>query len=684
LGIGIWQIVLVVIFIGTPCILAWTSVKRENSGNRISRARFAAWVFIPLTIVVFMAFVSGLGTIGSPQGLKSISSASILIAWYALSYPFFKRVVQRARDINYSKAIAFWTIVPFVNIFTILFLLLKKSSNSDALDDTLTVEKNFYPPQNNTDENTSSPLLENREDGPNSPKTQHFVTSNYFIRHWRGQLSLGISYWANGVLVALIMAVGIRALISMQLMHEDFPKWAALFLVFALFDIVVHVWLMVGIWRSATKHTEETNETFWATAAKFMVIVGILQTVVSYGDQREIFKDFANFAFGNDKYGKYQVKVIDQGQTLVIEGHIGFGLRDEVRRKFETHPNISTVILNSLGGRTAEARNLRNLLFAHGIKKIKSEKYCASACTIAFMAGHTRILSNQAWMGFHQYIFPKYVENSVATSQMEIDKKFLIGRNIAKKFVDRAYSTPNKDMWRPTKIQLLKARVITNVEINGSRLNGKEYVNFRWKKSEEILLRQRFYKYLKQLDKKEYARLRAVTIKAIVAEAKTSEYSALLKPFITRAVKKYVSGASDKTLSNFTKVLIDQLNILNKLDPKLCLAYVLPIKGANVSVAKYFPKKLQENERNVYAELLLDHGKYRNLKLSDQQVSKYLFPILIKSARQNNMKLSGFENPRSNRTAEKKFCSATIDLYQNIYALPPNIRYRALRSMLSN
>jgi hypothetical protein len=684
LGVGVWQIVLVIIFIGIPCVLAWASVNRENSGNRISRARFAAWVFIPLAIVISMAFASGLGITGSPQSLKSVGNVPVLIAWYGLSYPFFKRVVQRATDINYSKAIAYWTIVPFVNIFTILFLLLKPSKSLDALDDTLIDEKNFYPPQNRIDGNTSSPLVEIRKDGPTPPRTLHSLNTNYFIRHWRGQLSLGISYWANGVLVALIMAVGIRALISMQLMHENFPKWAALFLVFALFDIAVHVWLMVGIWRSATKHTEETNEAFWATAAKFMVIVGILQTVVSYGDQREVFKDFANFAFGNDKYGKYEVKVIDQGQTLVIDGYIGFGLRDEVRRKIENHPNISTVILNSLGGRTIEARNLRNLLFSHGIKKIKSEKYCASACTIAFMAGHTRILSNKAWMGFHQYIFPKYVDNSVATSQMEIDKKFLIGRNITKKFVDRAYSTPNKDMWRPTKIQLLKARVITNVEINGSRLNGKEYVNFRWKKSEKILLRQRFYRYLKQLDKKEYARLRAVTIKAIVAEKKASEYSALLKPFISRAVKKYISGASDKTLSNFTKVLIDQLNILNKLDPKLCLAYLLPIKGTNVSVAKYFPKKLQEKERNVYAELLLDHGKYRYLNLNDRQVSKYLFPILIKSAMKNKMKLSGFENPRSDRTTEKKFCSATIDLYQNIYALPPNIRYRALRSVLSN
>ncbi len=50
---------------------------------------------------------------------------------------------------------------------------------------------------------------ETKENRPAIPTIQERETekrrgerANYFVRHWRGQFSLGVSYWVNGALIA--------------------------------------------------------------------------------------------------------------------------------------------------------------------------------------------------------------------------------------------------------------------------------------------------------------------------------------------------------------------------------------------------------------------------------------------------------------------------------------------------
>src|SRR4051812_29410040 len=44
---------------------------------------------------------------------------------------------------------------------------------------------------------------------PQQTPFRAFLKRNYFARHWRGELSLGRSYWANGVLANLILIVAL-------------------------------------------------------------------------------------------------------------------------------------------------------------------------------------------------------------------------------------------------------------------------------------------------------------------------------------------------------------------------------------------------------------------------------------------------------------------------------------------
>src|SRR5262249_8126859 len=47
-------------------------------------------------------------------------------------------------------------------------------------------------------------------------------SGNYLVRHWRGQLSLPVSYWINGVLLNVVAAIVIVAIMTSPRFKNDF------------------------------------------------------------------------------------------------------------------------------------------------------------------------------------------------------------------------------------------------------------------------------------------------------------------------------------------------------------------------------------------------------------------------------------------------------------------------------
>jgi hypothetical protein len=99
---------------------------------------------------------------------------------------------------------------------------------------------------------------------------------SYFIRHWRGDLSLPLSYWVNLFLLTLVM-VFISALVSAFIdPTKGLATWAIGISLVGVFAIVATVWQIVGVWRSAGKHKIRGGSGFWAGAARVAVALGFL------------------------------------------------------------------------------------------------------------------------------------------------------------------------------------------------------------------------------------------------------------------------------------------------------------------------------------------------------------------------------------------------------------------------
>ena len=109
------------------------------------------------------------------------------------------------------------------------------------------------------------------------PATQK--KASYFLRHWRGELSLPRSYWLNGV---LIFGFGVNILLliievaSIVLLRSSPPILIAILVGVIALDLAAYVWALVGTWRSAVRYT---GPRFWSILARIAIVVGVAISV---------------------------------------------------------------------------------------------------------------------------------------------------------------------------------------------------------------------------------------------------------------------------------------------------------------------------------------------------------------------------------------------------------------------
>jgi hypothetical protein len=283
------------------------------------------------------------------------------------------------------------------------------------------------------------------------------TSNNYLVRHWRGELGLGVSYWVNSVL--LIAAVGVIrfALRGMDLVQS--PRlWLAASATATVFGIVGSVWLSIGIWRSAGY----AKRAFWGIAARVVVAFSVLALVsnaLMYGVPYSA--EAYRLAVAGDDTPPHKLRLVRNGQAIEIAGGIDFGTAHDVQVLLGASPGVRTVDLNSIGGWTTEAAKLRDLVRLRHLSTYTSD-VCASACTMVYLAGERRYLGPRGRLGFHRSSFagqtPEQERDNIREQQRE-----MIAAGIAPEFAAKASATAANDLWVPDRMTLVKAHVVTDL-----------------------------------------------------------------------------------------------------------------------------------------------------------------------------------------------------------------------------
>ena len=285
-------------------------------------------------------------------------------------------------------------------------------------------------------------------------------STNYFIRHWRGDLSLPVSYWINGFLANIVAYFCVFLIAgTAKFTSGDYSYLVYWLSVIPIITLIV-IWQTVGIWRSSDRYSREESRWFWPAVAKLMVIFGVLNLAGEYNKTyipalRESFQ-MAEWVSSIE----WEIKVLNEGKEVELSGGIKGGISEEFLTVLKAVNSIEVVHVNLYeGGMVDEAMQLNKIIHEYELSTYVSGE-CVSACTIVYLGGKKRFLNKHARLGFHTYSVP-----GVKDEEMNLyeSKSFLRKLGIGNNFINRIFNTPSDEMWYPTADELVKANVVHRV-----------------------------------------------------------------------------------------------------------------------------------------------------------------------------------------------------------------------------
>jgi len=120
-------------------IAAFIAINRYKDAERRSSRTDFAWYAVPYLTPWILGIGADLLVINgvvSPSGTENLFwSTEIFIVYVSLfSYPLFRQMMLRINDCGSTSVIAYISLIPLINIFMVLYLLIKPTKrNSDLV-----------------------------------------------------------------------------------------------------------------------------------------------------------------------------------------------------------------------------------------------------------------------------------------------------------------------------------------------------------------------------------------------------------------------------------------------------------------------------------------------------------------------------------------------------------------------
>lgn len=286
--------------------------------------------------------------------------------------------------------------------------------------------------------------------------------NSWILRHWRGELGPGASWWLNGVGVSALLWFSVaRAAELLGIGSADTLARFAAVLALQWFQVgLVPLWQMVGLWRCGNRLALLPDR--WLRGRATQVAAFIFTTLITMqglvvGAEQVI---GARVALALGSYS-YTVSLGQRGREITVTGGLGFGVSAAVGKLLAANPQVRRIRLNSGGGALSEGTKLRALVLAHDLDTYTSVE-CSSACVSAFAGGRFRFLQRGARIGLHlPRNWDAFSRGGVAASYRG-ELKYFHDRGLPDWFLDRWVRTGRK-FWYPTEFQLISSGLVTQL-----------------------------------------------------------------------------------------------------------------------------------------------------------------------------------------------------------------------------
>ena len=157
------------------------------------------------------------------------------------------------------------------------------------------------------------------------------------------------------------------------------------------------------------------------------------------------------------------LKPVSPGDAVAVlfKGAFDFGGTATLTAALDAAPHARLVVFNSPGGRPMVADGIAQVIRARHLDTTV-ETYCASACTIAYLAGTVRTAERRARFGFHLGTGPVFADMA-ATIVIQLERKWFLRGGASLSFAERALHAPNPDPYFAPLDELMAAGYIHRV-----------------------------------------------------------------------------------------------------------------------------------------------------------------------------------------------------------------------------
>lgn len=501
--------------------------------------------------------------------------------------------------------------------------------------------------------------------------------SGYFKKHWHGDFSLAWSYWVNTLIIS-VFAVQLGVL-ALPLLIDKLPARhsSLLVLVLTATGIVLWLWAISGTWASAGKHAGRGGARGWAVTVKVLIVFGILKTVGGLVQMLPGLQEHVQTAFGPSSTPETTIELMRDGKTVRLSGGINDGAARQLRRSLDAAPSVTTVILNSPGGWMNEGERLAQLIKERRLNTYV-ETFCASACTIAFLAGRDRAADPKARIGFHAVKFVGSGSDTPGADEERATRAAYEGARLPEGFVQKIGATPTNEMWYPTHAELLAAGVLSRKSFGGETSAFATSVKSR----DELAAKMRGIELFDQLEEKHPETFHRIVDRAwAMVEQKKSdaEVMAAGRAEIHPLVVRLIPLASDQTLLAYHELLIAEGLAAQRLGPEVCTALFFPAERP-MNLGSVFPDALIRRELALLSSVIREADSHRAINASDDETEKIALKLF---AGHTADEISVLTDAQTRQAQPELVCRSMIKYLQAFNAMPETQRIRALRVMFS-
>lgn len=502
-------------------------------------------------------------------------------------------------------------------------------------------------------------------------------TRGWFGRHWHGELSLGVSFWVNNVLLAFPAGLALGALMAWITVTGDLLRSGSLaVLVCYPLLLLFNVWCIVGCWRSARAYLDMGGSALWARLAQLLLALGALSTAFSAAFEfAPHVPEYLRMARGIDPLGNLSATLSGDGHRMRLEGPIGAGDAARVGRLLTSAQALRVIELDSPGGRLKEAESLAAVVRGKGWRT-RTTGACESACTLLHMAGSRRQVQPGAKLGFHSAYTGTWnpVLDKLANRELA---RIYRDAGLPETFVQRTLATPPWQMWYPSRAELAGADLLyvperpLDLELPASASAAASDYTELMQASDTWLALERHRPGAMQLAAGHMAQARAAGADDAAVQVQAQRVIQALLPSL-------LSGSSPAQHESYLALLIDQASAaLDAGGGAGCLA----VLRADAAARRELPAALVHREATWLIEAAATPARdpaARGLSALELEVLRRRLGDKAPALLARSWRVGSSEAEPRNPLLE---CKRTIELLRTVAALPAAERRLAARAI---